>query len=93
VKPGGTPSGADRQARTTELSREPLASVPALRQAWVGYQRRLDEQMATAGFEDRGFPDGLVLRICSRTPGVTISQIGRELGITRQGAAKVVAKT
>jgi DNA-binding MarR family transcriptional regulator len=48
--------------------------------------------MATAGFEDRGFPDGRVLRICSRTPEVTISQIGRELGITRQGAGKVVAK-
>jgi DNA-binding MarR family transcriptional regulator len=48
--------------------------------------------MATAGFEDRGFPDGRVLRICSRTPDVTISQIGRELGITRQGAGKVVAK-
>jgi DNA-binding MarR family transcriptional regulator len=48
--------------------------------------------MASVGFEDRGLPDGRVLRICSRTPDVTISQIGRELGISRQGAGKVVAK-
>jgi DNA-binding MarR family transcriptional regulator len=51
-----------------------------LRRAWVGYQRRLDREMAAAGFADRGFPDG-----------VTASQIGRELRITRQGAGKIVA--
>jgi DNA-binding MarR family transcriptional regulator len=62
----------------------------ALRQAWVGYQRRLDEQMAAAGFDDRRFPDGRVLRICARSAETTASQIGRELGISRQGAAKVV---
>jgi DNA-binding MarR family transcriptional regulator len=62
----------------------------ALRRAWVGYQRRLDEQMAAAGFGDRRFPDGRVLRICSRSPETTASQIGRELGISRQGAAKIV---
>jgi len=63
----------------------------ALRRAWVGYQRRLDEALAAAGFADRGFPDGRVLRICSRSAETTISQIGRELGITRQGASKIVA--
>jgi DNA-binding MarR family transcriptional regulator len=32
-----------------------------------------------------------VLRVCSKDAGSTISAIGRELGITRQGASKVVA--
>lgn len=65
---------------------------PALRRAWVGYQVRLNQEMAAAGFEDRGLPDGRVLRICSRSAGITTSQIGRDLGISRQGAAKIVAK-
>jgi DNA-binding MarR family transcriptional regulator len=47
--------------------------------------------MADAGFDDRRFPDGRVLRLCSEPSGSTISAIGRELGITRQGAGKVVA--
>jgi DNA-binding MarR family transcriptional regulator len=63
---------------------------PALRRAWVGYQRRLDDALAAAGFDDRAFPDGRVLRLC-RNGTTTISDIGRELGITRQGAAKIVA--
>jgi DNA-binding MarR family transcriptional regulator len=46
--------------------------------------------MATAGFGRRRIPDGRVLRICARTDDVTISRIGRELGITRQGASKIV---
>jgi DNA-binding MarR family transcriptional regulator len=62
-----------------------------LRRAWVGYQERLDRELAAAGFPDRRFPDGRVLRLCDRTEGVTPSQIGRELGITRQGAGKIVA--
>jgi DNA-binding MarR family transcriptional regulator len=62
----------------------------ALRSAWVGYQRRLDEEMAVAGFPDRRHPDGRVLRLCARTGQLTASQIGRELGITRQGAGKIV---
>jgi DNA-binding MarR family transcriptional regulator len=64
---------------------------PALRRAWVGYQLRLDAAMADAGFGERRFPDGRVLRFCSEPTGSTISAIGRELGITRQGASKVVA--
>ena len=68
-----------------------LALGGALRRAWVGYQRRLDQEMAAAGFPDRGFPDGRVLRLCARSDQVTASEIGRELGITRQGAGKIVA--
>jgi DNA-binding MarR family transcriptional regulator len=45
--------------------------------------------MAAAGFGDRRFPDGRVLRMCNEAQ-VTISDIGRELGITRQGASKIV---
>jgi len=63
----------------------------ALRRAWVGYRRRLDAELAAAGFDDRRFPDGRVLRICSRCADATVAQIGRELGITRQGASKIVA--
>jgi len=73
--------------RSTRTERVHLG--PALRRAWVGYQRRLDDEMRAAGFGDRGFPDGRVLRMCRAAP-TTISQIGRELGITRQGASKVV---
>jgi DNA-binding MarR family transcriptional regulator len=65
---------------------------PALRGAWVGYHRRMDAAMDAAGFGDRGFPDGRVLRMCSGPTEMTISEIGRQLGITRQGAAKVVNK-
>jgi DNA-binding MarR family transcriptional regulator len=38
-----------------------------------------------------GAPDRRVLRLCSETAEVTISEIGRELGITRQAASKIVA--
>ena len=65
---------------------------PALRRAWVGYQQRLDAEMATAGFGDRRFPDGRVLRLCSRSADLTAAQIGRELGISRQGAGKIVTQ-
>jgi DNA-binding MarR family transcriptional regulator len=77
---GGEASGA----RTARLG-------VALRQAWAGYRRQLDQELAAAGFGDRGFPDGRVLRLCTDAPDVTISQIGREFGITRQGASKIVA--
>ena len=63
----------------------------ALRRAWVGYQLRLDEALAAQGFADRGFPDTRVLRICERAGPTTASQIGRQLGITRQGAGKIVS--
>ena len=63
---------------------------PALRRAWIGYHRSLDDAMAAAGFGNRGFPDGRVLRTCADAD-TTISDIGRELGITRQAASKTVA--
>lgn len=62
----------------------------SLQRAWVGYQQRLDAAMSSAGFGDRRLPDGRVLRMCRDAP-TSISQIGRELGITRQGAHKIVA--
>ena len=48
--------------------------------------------MAEAGFGERQFPDGRVLRACSGQAGSTISAIGRELGVSRQGAGKIVAR-
>ncbi len=74
-----------------EATAPPARLGPALRRAWVGYRRRLDQEMAAAGFDDSRLPDGRVLRMCSRSIPVTISEIGRELGITRQGASKIVA--
>jgi DNA-binding MarR family transcriptional regulator len=71
----------------TDAPRDSLG--PALRRAWVGYQRRLDAAMESAGFGDRGFPDGRVLRMC-RDAATTTAHIGRELGMTRQGAGKIV---
>jgi DNA-binding MarR family transcriptional regulator len=61
----------------------------ALRRAWLGYQHRLDSAMADAGFGERHFPDGRLLRLCS-DQGSTISAIGRELSMSRQGASKAV---
>jgi DNA-binding MarR family transcriptional regulator len=63
----------------------------ALLYAWLGYQTGLDAEMAEAGFADRRLPDGRVLRLCAGSDDLTISDIGRTLGITRQGASKIVA--
>jgi len=78
-------------AETAGVPSISLGLGAALRRAWLGYQLRLDGAMAEAGFGDRRFPDGRVLRACSGETGSTISAIGRELDITRQGASKVVA--
>ena len=51
----------------------------------------MDQQLAAAGFADRRFPEGRVLLMCSGPGETTISDIGRALGITRQGASKIVA--
>ena len=83
-KEGGQDNGAPARRRDTV----PLGA--ALRRAWIGYQLLLDEQMAASGARRRNFPDGRVLRICARSSDTTISEIGRELGITRQGASKLV---
>jgi DNA-binding MarR family transcriptional regulator len=87
----GLPPDDGRHADVDRPGRTRPALGPALRRAWVGYQRRLDQEMAAAGFPERGFPDGRVLRLCARSDEVTASEIGRELGITRQGAGKIVA--
>jgi DNA-binding MarR family transcriptional regulator len=50
----------------------------------------MDEELAAQGFTDHRFADRSVLRMCSGPEDTTISQIGRGLGITRQGASKIV---
>jgi DNA-binding MarR family transcriptional regulator len=63
----------------------------ALLAAWRGHRRRMDEELAALGFTDHRFADRSVLRMCAGPEDTTISQIGRGLGITRQGASKIVA--
>jgi DNA-binding MarR family transcriptional regulator len=86
----GVPQPAAERGSERRGQGRPQALGGALRSAWVGYQRRLDEAMAAAGFPDRRHPDGRVLRLCAHTSQVTASLIGRELGMTRQGAGKIV---
>ncbi len=81
---------ADAEAGSQNVEATSARLGASLRRAWLGYQLRLDRAMAEAGFGQRSFPDGRVLRMCSGEAGSTISAIGRELGITRQGASKVV---
>jgi biotin operon repressor len=88
---GAAGSDNDGKGDRSERRVEPIGLGAALRIAWVGYQRRPDGAMADAGFADRRFPDGRVLPMCRDSPETTISQIGRQLGITRQGASKAVA--
>jgi DNA-binding MarR family transcriptional regulator len=72
--------------------REPPRRLgPTLLRAWAGYRRRVDQELAAAGFGERRIPDGRVLRLCADADGLTISEIGRQLEITRQGASKIVA--
>ena len=85
-----TPPSDDESKPDNSAQPTPVGLGAALRRAWLGYQLRLDTAMADAGFGERRFPDGRVLRLCSGEAGCTISAIGRELGITRQGASKVV---
>ena len=87
----GSDPGTQKRRTTAHTHASDVSLGGALRRAWVGYQRRLDDELAAAGFGERRFPDGRVLRICSRSAEATISQIGRELGITRQGASKIIA--
>ena len=88
--PAIAPASRRRGSQQPERLEAHVGLGAALRRAWIGYQVRLDEAMSAAGFDDRRFPDGRVLRMCSDPAGTTISQIGRELGITRQGAGKIV---
>jgi len=63
----------------------------ALRRALNGYWQLIGNQLTAAGFDDRKFPEGQVLAMCARPGETTISDVGRRLGITRQGAGKIVA--
>jgi DNA-binding MarR family transcriptional regulator len=63
----------------------------ALRRGLVGYWLLVGNELAGAGFPDRRFPDGRVLVMCSSSGEMTISEIGRRLGVTRQRAGKIVA--
>ncbi len=87
---GSPPSDADAVADAPSPQEGSVGLGSALRLAWLGYQVRLDEAMTVAGFGERKFPNGRVLRLCSGPTGSTISGIGRELAITRQGAGRVV---
>jgi DNA-binding MarR family transcriptional regulator len=89
--PSHAGTAADDSTESSSVGTPAVGLGPALRRAWLGYQLRLDSAMADAGFPERRFPDGRVLRLCAAGAGSTISAIGRELGITRQGASKVVA--
>jgi DNA-binding MarR family transcriptional regulator len=71
-------------------SAEPRRLGAALRRAWLAYHRRVEAAMVEAGFDAAAVPDGRVLRLCVEPSGTTISTIGRALGITRQGAGKLV---
>ncbi len=88
----GRSSTADGIGDLTPHGESQINLGPTLRTAWIGYQLRLDQAMEAAGFGERRFPDGRVLRLCSTSQGLTISAIGREIGITRQGATKVVTR-
>jgi DNA-binding MarR family transcriptional regulator len=87
---GDSPAETEVDDRPPERQQGRFGLGASLRRAWIGYQRRLDEQLAEAGFDDRKLPDGRVLRICSSAAETTTAQIARELGISRQGAAKIV---
>lgn len=63
-----------------------------LRRAWMASHHRLVERLAAAGLADRALPDGRVLAMCAEDAATIVSDIGRGLGISRQGAAKIVAR-
>lgn len=68
------------------------ALARALRMALARYWRLVGVELAAAGFADRRFPEGRVLVMCAAPGDTTISDVGRRLRITRQGASKIVAR-
>ncbi|MEV6568582.1 MarR family winged helix-turn-helix transcriptional regulator [Streptomyces kronopolitis] len=64
---------------------------PQLLRSWIGYRRRVEQKLASSGFTDRRLPDGMLLRLCVAHEGLTLTRIGREMQISRQGASKLVA--
>ncbi|MCF3172023.1 MarR family transcriptional regulator [Streptomyces sioyaensis] len=69
-----------------------LALGPQLVRSWFGYRRRVEERLAATGFTEKRLPNGALLRLCAREDEMTVSRIGRELEISRQGASKQVAE-
>jgi DNA-binding MarR family transcriptional regulator len=70
----------------------PVRLVTLLLSALSAYGRRVDAEMAAAGFAGREFPETPVIRMCSDPEGITITEISKRLGITRQGASKIVGR-
>lgn len=64
----------------------------ALRVAWWSYVQRLDIEMAAAGFEQRRFSMNYVFALYALPGPMTISQMGRQFGVSRQAASKLVAE-
>lgn len=64
----------------------------ALRVAWWSYVRRVDDEMEAAGFPDRSYSILYVFVLYAQPGPLTISEIGRLFGISRQAASKVVAE-
>ncbi|ASF08237.1 MarR family winged helix-turn-helix transcriptional regulator [Nocardia brasiliensis] len=60
-----------------------------LGQAYQGFVRELHAHLATFGYHLTGASYGYVLRALAESP-LTASQLAGQLGITAQGAAKVV---
>lgn len=94
---GKVPDETDVSGRTpssgaSELPAGHTTLGGTLRLALAGYRRAIDREMAAAGFTDRRFPEGRVLTMVSGPGQMTISDVGRMLGITRQGASKIVAQ-
>ncbi|MCV7196447.1 transcriptional regulator [Mycobacterium angelicum] len=64
----------------------------AMRVAWWSYVRRVDDEMEAAGFPDRSYSILYVFVLYAQPAPITISEIGRLFGISRQAASKVVAE-
>jgi hypothetical protein len=83
-----SPPGTSAVSEAAPQRERAVGLGPAVRRAWIGYQRRLDMAMADAGFDERRVPDGRVLRLCSDPAGSTISNIGRELELPAKAPAR-----
>ncbi|BAV42848.1 MarR family winged helix-turn-helix transcriptional regulator [Mycobacterium ulcerans] len=68
----------------------PLGQV--LRIAWWSYVHRVDTDMEAAGFERRRFSMNYVFALYALPGPMTISQMGRQFGVSRQAASKLVAE-
>jgi DNA-binding MarR family transcriptional regulator len=88
---GGAPGNDAGRDQADARGSGQYALGMAMRRALAGYRRQMDDQLAAAGFGGRQFPAGRVLRMCAGPGVTTISDVGRGLGITRQGASKIVA--